>query len=102
MCAKDAQIDQMAPKYMYKNWRHFAFLKGHERLLPCLVKQIIIIKPIMYCQFDIQEHIQWNWNTKNFYQNTKKFYQDNALENIVCKMAAILCRPQCLNPSMNF
>ena len=70
MCAKDAQIDQMAPKH--KNLRHFAFLKGHERLLTCLVEQIIIIKPIMSCQFDIQEHIQWNWNTKKFYQNTKK------------------------------
>ena len=30
-------------------------------------------------------------------QNTTIFIQENALENVVCKMSAILSRPQCFN-----
>ena len=35
---------------------------------------------------------QWN-----FIGNSKVFIQENALENVVCEMAAILSRPQCVN-----
>ena len=31
-----------------------------------------------------------------FYRNSYIFIQENAFENVVCKMAAILSRPQCV------
>ena len=36
--------------------------------------------------------LQWNFN-----QNTKLFIDKSASENIVCKMASTLSRPQCVN-----
>ena len=36
--------------------------------------------------------MQWNFN-----RNSNIFIQENTLENVVCKMAAILSRPQCVN-----
>ena len=38
---------------------------------------------------------QWNLT-----QNTMIFIKENECENIVCEMAAILSRPQCVNPSL--
>ena len=43
-----------------------------------------------------------NWTPGNkfqwkFYQNTMVFFQQNAFENVVCIMMAILFRPQCVN-----
>ena len=43
-----------------------------------------------YCKFDHQEQ---NWNVN---RNSYIFIQENALENVVCKVAAILSRPQCV------
>ena len=40
----------------------------------------------------LKNKIQWNFN---LYLNI--FIQENAFENVVCEMAAILCRPQCVN-----
>ena len=31
------------------------------------------------------------------YQNSSIFIEENAFESVVCKMAAILSRPQCVN-----
>ena len=31
-----------------------------------------------------------------FYRNSNIFIQENALENVVCEMASILSRPQCV------
>ena len=45
-----------------------------------------------YCQLDPCEHIQWKFN-----QNTTTFFEENARENVVCEMASILSRPQCVN-----
>ena len=36
--------------------------------------------------------------SENFNQNTKCFIHENASENIVCKIAAILSQPQCVKP----
>ena len=58
--------------------------------------------------YSVQSHYQnlccviVNWNIKNklhqnFYQNTKIFIDENASENVVCKMAAILSRGDELN-----
>ena len=45
-----------------------------------------------YCRLDPKEHIsQWN-----FIKNSKVFVQENALQHVVCEMAAILSRPQCV------
>ena len=45
-----------------------------------------------------------NWNLRNKLQwniqrNSYIFIQENAFENVVCEMAVILSRPQCVNPS---
>ena len=49
-------------------------------------------KPMLDCyQFD---KLQWNFN-----QCTKQIINENTSENIVCKMAVILSRPQCINIS---
>ena len=36
--------------------------------------------------------LQWNFN-----HNSNIFIQENAFENVVCEMASILSRPQCVN-----
>ena len=44
-------------------------------------------KPMLgFCQLHPEEQI-----SVKFYQNTKLFIHENAPENIVCEMAAILC-----------
>ena len=35
--------------------------------------------------------LQWNFN-----QNSNIFIQENAFESVVCEMAAMLSRPQCV------
>ena len=42
----------------------------------------------------LRNKLQWNFN-----RNSNIFIQENALENVVCEMASILSRPQCVNPS---
>ena len=39
--------------------------------------------------------------SENFKQNSHIFIQENAFENIVCEMAAILSRPQYVNATTN-
>ena len=46
-----------------------------------------------YCQLDPCEHISVKSN-----QNTTIFIEENARENVVCEMAFILSRPQCVKP----
>ena len=45
----------------------------------------------------LRNKLQWNHN-----QNTKLFIQENAFENGVCKMSAILFRPQCVNLRLHY
>ena len=59
--------------------------------------RLFVAKPLseptlVYCQLDHENIFLWNliWNSK-------KFIQENARENIVCEMVAILCRPQCVD-----
>ena len=42
----------------------------------------------------LRNKLQWNFN-----RNSYIFIQENAFENVVWKMAAILSRPQCVNDS---
>ena len=42
----------------------------------------------------------WNKLQWNFNQNSCIFIQENAFENVVWKMAAILCQPQCVNTGL--
>ena len=39
----------------------------------------------------LRNKLQWNFN-----RNSNVFIQENALENVVCEMAFILSRPQCV------
>ena len=50
-----------------------------EPMLPC-------------CQLDHEDHI-----SVKFYSNSKVLIHENAVENVVCKMAAIVSRSQCVN-----
>ena len=43
----------------------------------------------------LRNKLQWNIN-----RNSYIFIQENALENVVCEMASILSRPQCVNTAM--
>ena len=47
---------------------------------------------LIYCKLDPWEQIQWNLN-----RNSYIFIQENAFENVVWKMAAILSRSQFVN-----
>ena len=40
--------------------------------------------------------VDWNKLQWNFNRNPKSFVQENAIESVVCEMAAILSRPQCV------
>ena len=42
--------------------------------------------------FTLGNKFQWNFN-----RNSNIFIQENAIENVVCEMASILSRPQCVN-----
>ena len=44
-----------------------------------------------YC-WTLRNKLQWKFN-----RNSNIFIQENALENVVCEMASILSRPQCVN-----
>ena len=41
--------------------------------------------------------IEFQWNIN---RNSNIFIQENALENVVCEMASILCRPQCVKDTL--
>ena len=43
---------------------------------------------------DMQFRIIYEWNLK---QNSYIFIQEHAFQNVVCEMATILSRPQCVN-----
>ena len=45
-----------------------------------------------YCQLNAYYKIQWNLNL-----NSYSFIEENAFENVVCKMVAILSQPQWVN-----
>ena len=49
-------------------------------------------EPVLpYCQLDLKEYI-----SVKFYLKFKVFIQGNALQYVVCEMAAILSPPQCV------
>ena len=50
-----------------------------------------------YCQLH-----PWEQTSVKFNRNWNIFIQENALENIVCEMASILSRPQCVKASRHW
>ena len=61
----------------------------------CLFDNNLLPELIMaYFQLDPAEN-----NSITFYVELKIFSQDNAYENVVCKMTAILSRSYCVNVS---
>ena len=60
----------------------------------CLVGAEPFSEPMLeYCSFGPQEQ------TLNKHLSQFTFFHENAFENVVCEMAAILARPQCVNIS---
>ena len=51
---------------------------------------------LWYVNWTLRNKIQWNFN-----RNSYIFIQENALENVVCEVASILSRPQCVNVSLH-
>ena len=45
-----------------------------------------------YFHLTLRNILQWNFN-----RNSDIFIQENAFESVICEMAAILSRPQCVN-----
>ena len=73
----------------------------HQQTRPSLVQMMSChlfgIKPlsepvVVYCQMDLGNKLQWNFDW-----NSKVFIEENAHENVVCQMLAILPQPQCIN-----
>ena len=72
----------------------------HQRtgsvLVPVMAWCLFSTKPLPVpmltsCWLDLKNKLQWNSN-----QNTQFFIHENAFENVVCEMAAILSEPQCV------
>ena len=53
---------------------------------------IICTKYCNIVNLTLRNKLQWNFN-----RNWNIFIQENVFENIVCEMASIMCRPQCVN-----
>ena len=49
--------------------------------------------PLYIFNWTLRNKFQWNFN-----QNSYIFIQENAFVNVVCETAAILSRPQCVDP----
>ena len=69
---------------------------GHHWFIWCFVTCLTPNPYLKQCwpvaNRTIKNKFQWYFN-----QNTAIFIQENLYENIVCKLAAILFRPQCVN-----
>ena len=84
-------------------------LRPRDAYTDLCVSKLIIIVQIMACRLvgvkpylnrwwdivncTLRNKFQWNFN-----RNPYIFIQENAFENVVCEMAAILSRPQCAGP----
>ena len=76
----------------------------HQYNIPTLVQimacRLFGTKPLSdpilpYCQLHPKEHISVKFSLK-----FKVFIKQNALENVVCEMVAILSKPQCVEPCL--
>ena len=53
----------------------------------------LLSEPMLeYCLLDHMEQFQWNFN-----RNSNIFIHENEFQSVVCEMAPILSRPQCVN-----
>ena len=73
-----------------------AYMHQYNRstLVHIMANRLFGAKPLSepmlpYCQLDPKEHISVKFHLKSI--------QVNALENVICKMAAISSQPQCVN-----
>ena len=65
------------------------------RLVVCVVPSHYLSQWWIIINCTLRNKFQWNFD-----QNTMIFIQENAFENILYKMAAILSRPQCVNQTI--
>ena len=68
------------------------FIGSDNGLTPGRRRAIIWTNPGISLVEPLGKKLQWNLN-----RNSYIFIQENALENVVRKMSAILSRPQCVN-----
>ena len=89
------------------SYNHSSQLTHWSRVTHICVRKLIIIVSVMACrligakplyepmldccQLNLANIFQWKFN-----QNTAIFIEENARENVVCEIASILSRPQCV------
>ena len=83
--------------YQYRNSHYKATIGSDNGLAP--VRRLFVAKPLSepmlgYCQLDPKEQTYENFNTNSYI-----FIHENAFENVLCEMAAILSRPQYVKTS---
>ena len=63
-----------------------------QTMICCLFSAKPLSEPVLeYCLVD-----PWEQTSVKFYSKLKIFIQENAFENVVCEVAAILSQPQCV------
>ena len=87
----DGSFNSSYPSAAYINASVNRASIGSDNGLSPIRRQAIIKTNAVQCwvivNWTLRNKVQWNLN-----QNTKVFIHENAYENIVCEMAAILCR----------
>ena len=68
------------------------FIGSDNGLSPGRRQAIIWTNATNIIKLNLRNKLQWNLK-----RNSYIFIQENAFENVVCEMAAILSRPQCVN-----
>ena len=76
-------------KLLWKNV--FAYM--HQPLMACRTfRTKPLSEPVMtFCQLEIKEYV-----SVKFYLKFDSFYSRKCIKNVVCKMATIMCRSQCV------
>ena len=85
-------INNIAALVQIMAWRQPGDKPLSESMMVRLPAHICVTRP-QWVNWTIRNKLQWNFNG-----NSNIFIQENALENVVCEMASILSRPQCVNP----
>ena len=101
MFSVSANINWINRAPWYLNSLNDAYMRPPSRpsLVQIIACHLFGAKPLSeptlaYYQMDLRKIFQWNLN-----KNTSILIRENAFENTVRKMAAILSRPQCVKPN---
>ena len=99
---KANKLHFITDKMMWQTWL-FDILTHWGRVTQICVGNLTIIDPdngLNQCcdivNWTLRNKLEWNFNRYSYI-----FIQENLFENIVCEMASILSRPQCVNSCWN-